>query len=159
MRRIAFMLALFAALPAIAQAQTEFTYHAMLKQLRGSGIDPAQVAWAEVRPLCTGFMSYNDDQTEYNQCLFDKATLAVSFATDRETCDIESLATSPDSVRRQPQAIIGTVNSDGTSTVSTITTPRITRSELRTERAATYNSCMRDAGWRNPRNWRLGYAN
>lgn len=158
MRHFAFMLALLAALP--AQAQTEFTYHAMLKQLRASGIDPGQVAWAEVNPLCIGFMSYNDDQTEYNQCLFDKATLAVSFATDRESCDIESLAVTPDSIRRQPTAVISQYNpgtNDGTQTV--ITTPRVTRTELRTQRAASYNSCMRDLGWRNPRNWRLGYAN
>lgn len=156
MRHLAFMLALLVALP--AQAQTEYTYHAMLADLRASGIDPAQVAWGEVNPLCTGRMTYTDDQTEYHQCLFDKATLAVAFATDREACDIESLAVSPDALRRQPQAVIGTVNSDGSSTVSTITTPRLTRAELRTQRAATYHRCMRDAGWRSARHWRLGYS-
>ncbi len=151
------MLVCLTALPAMAQ--TEFTYHAMLKQLRASGIDPAQVAWNEVNPLCTGFMSYNDDQTEYNQCLFDKATLAIAHATDRETCDIESLAANPSSLRRQPTAVISQYNpgtNDGS--VTTVQTPQITRSELKIQRAATYNSCMREAGWRNPRNWRLGYT-
>lgn len=157
MCRILLMLSLLVALP--AQAQTEYTYHAMLKELRASGIDPAQVAWAEVNPLCTGFMGYTDDQTDYNQCLFDKAQLAVAFATDRETCDIEALAVTPDSIRRQPTAVISQYDPGTDSgTHTTITTPRLTRTELRTQRAAIYNRCMRDAGWISPRNWRLGYA-
>lgn len=151
------MLACLTALP--AQAQTEFTYHAMIKQLRASGIDPAHVAWAEINPLCTGFMSYSDDATEHNQCLFDKATQAVAFATDRETCNIESLAATPNSQRTQPAAVIAEYKpGPGNDTLTTITTPRPSRAELKTQRAAIYNRCMLDMGWKSPRNWRLGYA-
>lgn len=155
------MLACLAALPAHAVEATDpfAEYQTMLKHLRANGIEPSQVAWAEVNPLCTGFMNYKDDQTAYNHCLYDKAMQAVAFATDRETCDIESLAVTPDSVRRQPRAIITEYTPNpADAAITTITTPRITRAELRTQRAATYNSCMRDHGWRSPRNWRLGYA-
>lgn len=163
MRRAVLMLTILAALPAVAQqaaVDPSFaTYHGMLKQLRSAGIDPAQVAWAEVNPLCTGFMTYTDDQTGYNHCLYDKAVLAVAYANDREACNIESLAVTPESLRRQPSAVISSYNpgtDDGTHTI--INTPRLSRTELRTQRSASYNRCMRDAGWKSPRNWRLGYA-
>lgn len=159
MRHAIIMLACLASLPAYAQEPTRYTYHDMLKQLRSSGIEPAQVAWGEVNPLCTGFMNYKDDPTEQNRCLYQKATLAVAHATDRETCNIEALAATPSSMRTQPAAIIAEYNpGPGNDSLTTITTPRLSRTELKTLRAATYNRCMRDFGWQSPRNWRLGYS-
>lgn len=158
------MLACLAALPAAAQepipdAMLFGSYQDMLKQLRANGIDPAHVAWAEVNPLCVGFISYKDDQTVYNRCLFDKAMLATSFASDRETCDIESLAVTPDSLRKNRAVITTYYPGPGNDEQTVVETPRISRSELKTSRSAAYNRCMTDFGWQNPRNWRMGRAN
>lgn len=134
-------------------------HHTMIKQLRTNGVDPAFVGWAEIEPLCVGFMNYKDDPTEYNRCKRDKAVQQASWRTDRETCDIESLAVTPDSLRKQPRAIIteykGGPDNDK---LTTIETPKISRQELRISRAATYNRCMSEKGWQSPRDWRLGYA-
>lgn len=157
------MLACLAAFPAFAVETPPDsilfgTYNDMLKQLRANGIEPTQVAWAEVNPLCVGFMSYKDDQTLYNRCLFDKAILATSFATDRETCDIDALAITPDSLRRNRTVVTTYYPGANNDEQTTIETPKITRSELKTSRTAAYNRCMAEHGWKSPRNWRLGYA-
>lgn len=152
------MFAVLAA-PAFAQqAAPVYDHHTMLKELRGNGIDPAQVAWAEVNPLCVGYMNYKDDPSDYQHCLYDKAVLAVSFANDRETCDIESLAITPDSLRQNRTVITTYRPGPDNDELTTIETPKISRREIKTARTASYNRCMLDAGWKSPRNWRLGYA-
>lgn len=163
MHRLLFILVLLTALPVhateVAPDSMLFAdYQSMLTQLRANGIEPTQVAWEEVNPLCVGFMNYKDEQTTYNRCLFDKAVLAVSFATDRETCNIESLAVTPDSLRKNKVVIAQYVPGEKNDELTTIETPRISRSELKTARTASYNRCMLGAGWKSPRNWRLGYA-
>lgn len=163
MRQLIFSLAFLIAMPAMAtevppDSMLFGTYNDMVKQLRANGVEPTLVPWAEVNPLCVGFMNYKDDQTVYNRCLFDKAVLATAFATDRETCDIESLAITPESLRNTRTVVTTYLPGADNDEQTTIETPKMTRRELKTSRAAAYNRCMKDNGWKSPRDWRLGYA-
>lgn len=125
-------------------------YPWIINSLKSEGISPSRIQWAQIDTLCQPLKLSAE---EYSQCRLEKARLQYDFDEDRATCEDQAQAFNPNTLRYKAVVLEGA--GDATATLSMLnTTPAVTNEA--SFRRYLFNQCMRQLGWRNPRDYRRG---
>lgn len=128
-------------------------YIGLTKSLRANGIEPINVQWVQIEPMCLGLKT-EKDQVPYNRCRFEKASDWAAYGDNRRDCDEGSLLEYP-----QPQRFTQATVTNADGSVASVTTAEgqyLSAAQIKRLRRASYVACMRDFGWKNPSNWQHG---
>jgi hypothetical protein len=131
----------------------------LIKVLRSRGIHNSNVDWRPIEELCLGLKNQKD-HVPYNRCRLDKAVSQVTYHRDNDECDEAAVAQYPDRLTQYRPEIIATGNEEDEKgsefTTNQYYRAPISKRELTSKRRVLYRSCMRDLGWNDPYNWRMG---
>jgi hypothetical protein len=139
-------------------------WHGLIKVLRTRGIHNSQVEWHAIEELCLGLKN-GKDHIPYNSCRLDKAVAQVSYRNDNIECNQAAKAEYPDRLLQYSPELLVTSNEglfeggDTEYAADQLYRAPMNKRELNNKRAVIYRSCMRDLGWRDPDNWRMGGKN
>lgn len=123
----------------------------LVKFMRSQGIEPTNVDWHYVEPLCAAQLQ--DGQQAYNRCRYEKAELSLLHANDRQECSVVAESDYPrGSIRVSRTYYPIRHRLSGHQFIA----DRINIRELDTHRRAGVIRCMRSLGWASASDWRLG---